>query len=357
MLPYFILVGVPAFLSMLQLWKKDEKRHMRVIDSFFLILLGLLLVRKETMGIDLYNYSKMFRTAIHTPLDKIISYIVTFEHEIGFFFLAKIVSIFSTDFRVMLSAIALISVIPLWMLYRECSVSHPFLSIAMFLNIGVFSIYFSCLRQVIAMAFLLPAYHYTQQKHPIRFLLTVILAFLFHKSAFIMLFLYPAFHMKIKTKASFMLALPAWGVCYVFRKPLFTFFRSFISEFYTSNLKETGAIAILLLLLMLTFFSYLVTDERKMTPETVGLRNILVFSAILQIFAGVNPLAMRLNYYYLIFIPLIIPKIAECASEKNKTLTQVILAVMVCFFTSYYFYDAYTDVSTLRIYPYIPFWE
>lgn len=357
MLPYFILVGIPAAVALYNAWRKDDKLSKMVINTFFFLWLVLLLLRKETVGIDLHNYSNMYRSAIHTPLWKVFSYIFTFEHEFGFYFLSKVLSLFTTDFRALLTVISLISVIPVWSLYNRTVSNHPFLTIALFLNIGVFSIYFSCLRQVIAMGFVLPAYLYTQKKKPLLFLLMVFLAVLFHKSAFILIFLYPVYHIKLKSKAYLLLILPAVGLCYVFRRPIFTFFRSFISDYYASNLKETGAIAILLLLLLFVLFSYLVTDENKMTSETRGLRNILVMSALLQVFAGVNPLAMRLNYYYLLFVPLIIPKVAECATEKNKPITEFSLIMMICFFTIYYFLDAYTDVSTLRIYPYVPFWK
>lgn len=357
MLPYFLLVGLPALVSMYKSWKRDEKLNKAVINVFFLIWLLLLLLRKETVGIDLYNYSKMFQSAIRTPYGKIFSYIYTFEHEFGFYFLSKAMSLLSTDFRWLLTIITLVSVIPVWVLYYKNTTKFPFLTIVLFLNVGVFSIYFSCLRQVIAMAFVLPAYYFTKNKKPALFILMVYLAFLFHKSALIMIFLYPAFYANLKSKGNISIILTAVGICYIFRKPIFTFFRSFISDYYSSDLKETGAIAILLLLVIFVVFSYSVVDEEKMSEETLGLRNLLVMSALLQVFAGVNPLAMRLNYYYLLFVPFIIPRIAECSSEKNKRITEVSLIIMIFFFTAYYFYDAYTDVSTLKIYPYVPFWN
>lgn len=357
MLPYFTLVGIPAIVAMYNAWRRDRSRNRIVINAFFFLWLLLLLLRKETVGVDIHNYSIMFRSAVKTPYAKIFSYIVTFEHEFGFYFLSKLLSVFTRDFRILLTVVSLISLIPVWRLYQQNVTEHPFLTVALILNIGIFSIYFSCLRQVIAISFVLPAFRYTKERKLGAFLLAVFLAFLFHKSALILMLLYPTYHMKLESKSNLLLIIPAVGLCYLFRKPIFTFFRTFISEFYNSNLKETGAIAILILLLAFVAFSYLVTDERKMGPEEHGLRNILLLSAVLQIFAGINPLAMRLNYYFLLFVPFIVPKMTECASEKNKTLCDFLVVIMVCFFTGYYFYDAYTDVSTLRIYPYLFFWN
>ena len=356
MLPYFILVGVPAVVYIYNLWKKDKKLNVVVINAFFFIWLVLLLIRKETVGIDLRNYSYMFRSAVNTPYGKIFGFIFTFEHEFGFYFLSKILSLFTTDFRMMLTIVTLMSVIPVWILYKNHAGKYSFLTVVLFLNIGVFSVYFSGLRQIMAMAFVLPAYKYTKERRAFKFLLMVVLAFLFHKSAFIMLIMYPVYKMKLKRKANLLAIIPAVVICYLFRKPIFTFFRSFIADFYTSNLKETGAIAILVLLIGFVLFSYIIPDESKMSQEALGMRNILVASTILQIFAGVNPLAMRFNYYFLLFVPIIVPRIIECASEKNRKIAEIAAIVLICFFTAYYFYDAYTDVSTLKIYPYVPFW-
>ena len=60
MLPYFILVGIPAAVALYNAWRKDDKLSKMVINTFFFLWLVLLLLRKETVGIDLHNYSNMY---------------------------------------------------------------------------------------------------------------------------------------------------------------------------------------------------------------------------------------------------------------------------------------------------------
>ena len=76
----------------------------------------------------------------------------------------------------------------------------------------------------------------------------------------------------------------------------------------------------------------------------------------MQSFASVNSVAMRLNYYYLIFIPLLIPKVADGARTELRQLARVSTVVFVCFFFFWFFKEAYTGADILQVFPYVPFW-
>lgn len=62
----------------------------------------------------------------------------------------------------------------------------------------------------------------------------------------------------------------------------------------------------------------MVPQESKMDKDIIGLRNILFLSAFLQCFTLVNYWAMRMNYYFLIFLPILISKIPGCCKEQDK---------------------------------------
>jgi hypothetical protein len=82
---------------------------------------------------------------------------------------------------------------------------------------------------------------------------------------------------------------------------------------------------------------------------------------MLQCFAPVHVLAMRLNYYFIIFIPVLIPKILKYHKRSLKKLTIASQVVMIGFFVLYYLINTYesckTGISDLNTYPYIPFWK
>ena len=65
---------------------------------------------------------------------------------------------------------------------------------------------------------------------------------------------------------------------------------------------------------------------------------------------------MRMNYYYIIFIPVLIPKIIQCRSEKFGNVAILGRHCMVVFFILYFFFDAKPG-GGLHTFPYRFFWE
>lgn len=360
MLPYFVLVGVPALIALYKpVLRPNQTRLMNlaVIDSFFFIWLILLFLRHEYVGCDLYDYKNiLFVRAYSSSWTDILKDTFNFKTDVGFAFLSKLLRFFTTDFRWMIILVAILSVIPIWWLYRKEMTKYPFLTISIFLIIGLFPMYFSGLRQVLAMAFAVPAYYFTKNKRFFPFLLMVFLAFLFHRSAFVLLLLYPVYWLKIKSKKELLFILPLVATVFVFRVRIFSAISFIVADVYSTDVVATGAFAIFFLLLLFYVFAFLIPVDEEKDPDFVGLRNLLLLSTLLQLFANVHPLAMRMNYYFLIFIPMLIPKVIEYSGKTNKTLANIALYVMVFGFITLYFYQAYTGADILRLYPYRPLW-
>lgn len=356
MVAYFFLVGVPCVLSIffrLQGPRKISCKDIAII-SFFSLYIIMLGCRNDTCGVDLQNYKHIFREDAELSW----GHIFTGKIEQGYHFLSKFIAWINFDFQFFLFVIAAVSVLPLLYLYKKES-EIPLLTIALFITIAPFSMYFSGLRQVCAMAFAVPAYYFSKRKKPICFLLTVALAMLFHQSAFILALLYPAYHLRIRRNSLFVIVPLLVGVL-IFNEQIFEFLLGFLSDSYVEKYSEyesTGAYTILIVLVVFAAYSFFMPREMKLEEDVIGLRNLLLLSVLIQSFAPVHSLAMRFNYYYLIFVPILIPKIANRSSSRNKPLAKLSVVAMCCFFTVYFFYYAYTSEDILNIYPYIPFWE
>ena len=113
----------------------------------------------------------------------------------------------------------------------------------------------------------------------------------------------------------------------------------------------------LFLFALFAVFAFIIPDESIMDKETIGLRNFLLLSLALQMFAPLHSLAMRLNYYYIIFIPLLLPKIIGCRSKRWGQVAVVARHIMVIFFLLYFFVNIYTRDNNLNVFPYHFFWE
>jgi len=215
--------------------------------------------------------------------------------------------------------------------------------------------YFSGLRQVIAMAFAFPAFYLSRNKRTLLFILMVFVAFQFHKSAFILVFMYPLCNIKITFKWIWIL-VPLIAIVFLFNEPIFTFLTIFVGDMFSTETSSTGAYAILILLILFAVYSFFIPDETHVDDDTMAMRNILLLCVCLQCFASVHFLAMRMNYYFLPFVPVLMTRIANRASEKNKKLAQFSIFIMTAFFIAYFFYNL-SQGGGLNIYPYVPFWS
>ena len=311
MLPYYLLAFIPPTISYFFCSREqDKKRRITfAIVLFFAGFICLLACRDLSIGVDNSTYKSMFELNSKLSLEEIFK---NSKIEQGYALLNKIVSIISENYQFFVAIVAIISVIPIAIMYVKESESSV-LTLALFLTTGIFSMYFSGLRQIIAMAFVVPAYYFTKNKKPIWFIVTVALATLFHQSAFIMLIFYPVYRTKITTK-KFLFIIPAVLIGYIFNAQIFTLLLKFMGERYEDRygvVESTGAITMIILFALFVVYSYFIVDENKFSSDDFGLRNILIICLIFQLFAPVNSVAMRMNYYFIPFIPLTIPKMAN----------------------------------------------
>lgn len=355
MTPYFLLLGLPAFFSLFAKKKKPgQKGSVVAIDTFFLIFLVLLSLRSMQCGADLKNYLVFFNQVKGIGLVDLFSVYL----EPGYFVLAKFTQVFSDSFQLLIALIAFLTVIPLWKMYRRESTS-AYLTVILFATVAPFTVYFSGLRQILAVTLGIPAYYYTRKKKLVQFVLVVALAFLFHQSALLLFILYPLYHVKLN-KNSFYFVAPAMLAVMLFGKQIFSFLLRFMGERYIqryADITSTGAYTVLILMFIFALYAYILPDEKKMDADTLGLRNILLLCAAIQCFAPVNTIAMRMNYYFLIFLPILIPKIADAAKPNYKKLASMSVVVMNLVFTAWFFYNAYRGGDALHVFPYIPFWR
>lgn len=356
MLPYFLLFGVPivyyGVASMTNNYNR-QKRNQTAIILFFVGWFLLLSLRHFTVGCDIQGYLVRFQQVVKTPWGKLRD---LSEKEIGYQILCKLISYITTDNQVFLMLIAVLTLCPIGYLYARES-NNALLVISIFVTY-LFSMYFSGLRQILAMGFAVPAYYLTKSKKPFWFILVVLLASSIHQSAIIMLLVYPIYHFKMTpVKLFFVVGLIAF--VFIFSRQIFSFLLNIIGGDYEeryNELTETGAYSILLLFAIFAVYAFMVPRKGGVDKDTMGLRNILLLSVVLQCFALVNPIAMRMNYYFIIFTPILISKIATLYREKDKGLITFSVYLMTGFFLFSFFYKAYTGVDILNVFPYIPFW-
>lgn len=352
---FVVLVLIPLLVQHCVIGKKHvdvEKKNRNALLVFFFIFTVLIALRHESVGADTFNYINYF----DRYADKSWSELASADLEIGFAYYVKIISLLTSEAQVFFAITAVITIAMIYPTYRRM-MEDPSLSIVLFCTMSTFVLSFSGIRQMIAIGIGFFAYECVRNKKLIWFIVCVWAAMLFHISAFMLIFMYPLYYVKI-TKKWLLAVVPTLLVIFVFNRQIFTVLSMLLMRYtkYDATISQTGAYTMIVLFVAFAVFSFLVSDDEQLDDETIGLRNFLLFSVVIQMFAPLHTLAMRMNYYYIIFIPLLIPKIVAYRSERWEQVAVVARHVMVVFFFLYFFVILSGDGS-LNVVPYHFFWE
>lgn len=360
MIPYYLLIILPFYFATVEysmlstqgvLLKKGKSNNSIVV---FFVIWGLMLsLRHISCGTDLWNYENMFYRTFKLDFGEIFEY---YTMEKIYYLFNWLVAQIYPDFRLFLIVVAALCVgITGWFYWKESK--SPSLTILLFVTNACFPMFYSGLRQSLAMLFVIPAYYLTKQKKIVPFIVLVLIAMQFHTSAIIMFLLYPIFHIPLQSKY-FVLILLLVAVFFIFKKQLFYVAVPFLGEKHANaTIIQTNGYSVWLMFLAFLAYAFAIPDNCRITSEIIGLRNILVLMTLIQGFAPINPLAMRMNYYFILLFPIIIPKIMSVSKEKYVNLVQFSKWAMLIFLTFMFFYNGHTREFTLGVYPYRAYWE
>ncbi len=363
MIPYYFLLIIPLYMASIEyiLWSNQElslkkKRLNTSIIVFFVLWCILLSCRSISCGSDLKGYEYVFNTTATQSFSDLFRI-----HSIEqlYYVFNWIIAQISFSFRLYIIVIALLCTsIVGWFYWKESEFAP--LTILLFITNACYGMFYSGLRQSIAMLFVIPAYYLVRKKKIIAFFLIVLTATYFHSSASIMFFLYPIFHTKLKSR-NFFAVISFVVLFFLFKSQLFNAILPFLGDRYIERygeIQETNGYAVWGLFILLLIFSFVALDEKKMNLDHLGLRNVMILMTLIQGFAPINAVAMRMNYYFILLFPIIVPKLMATAKQENENILKFSKWVMVIFFSVLYlFYVCNESRDGINIYPYTSYWE
>ena len=126
MLPYFLLLLISAVAPLLIYHAKGvvsvgdyryiaKNRSRATVILFFIGLFALLSLRDLSVGSDLGEYEKIFERCYGTPFE----FLSEMRWELGYTVYNKLISVIARDYRLLLVITALISLLPLCILYSK----------------------------------------------------------------------------------------------------------------------------------------------------------------------------------------------------------------------------------------------
>ncbi len=317
---------------------------------FFLIYFLLLALRHEWLGTDTWRYLQHFERISHLDWTELPDYR---DSEWGYLALNKLVAVCGGNGRAFLWVSAALSVLPVAVLYAT-RVESPLLAISLFLVLPVFMMGFSGIRQAIAMALGAWVYLATVRRRWWLALPLALLAYMFHKSGIVLLALYPLYHLRLRPRHLPLLLVVYAGV-YAVKERAFSLLVSLLGEDMSDRygeITETGGVTMLILFVLFLLYAFLLPDERTLDPETRGMRNFLALSVLIQLFSPISTISMRLNYYFILFIPILLSRVSARRGHADAFLTGLIRVGMTVFFLVYYFTRT-VRTDSLHIYPYM----
>lgn len=371
MFPYLVLIFLPVAFLFVLLTKQNQRQVLVIgkdpeiqnnslmIPVYFAILFGLLALRHEEIGSDIGTYK------LHYSSIALLNFRQIFVRDGDFLYnlLTWLFTRISTNYRIFLIVVAAIILWPIVAFYAEDR-TYSFLKMILFINMPVFIMIFSGLRQSLAFSVGVIAYKYVRERNVWKFLLWALISMGFHHSGFIVFAFYPLYHAKFHRKHLWIVA-PLMALTYIFNKQIFETAVAVLTfvfgEDYSAEVMDTGAYTMLILFVLFAIASYVLPDEELMDEETLGLRNFLLAAVAIQCFVPLHQLAMRMNYYFVLFIPVLIPKILKSCKFSMRQAAYLSNWVFSIYFLVYYLDKLYTSCSTgissLNTYPYRFFWQ
>lgn len=325
--------------------KYNLKKYLVSLMSAQLVL--ILALRDNTVGVDVDSYFGFFTKMV--PNFSIQDF---FNHrfEFGYKFLNKILSYITSNEQVFLAIIAIISIIPVGRFIYKYS-KMPFLSYGLYIAFNFYSFTFSGLRQAIAFGIILISYDYIVKKKMTSFVISVLLATLFHRTAFIFYFAYILTKVQINKKIlSVIIAINF--VIYITRIYIFEIVIIYLFDSY--DIVETGAGNWIILSTFIISISLLFY---KKVTENDSSKNILYMLVIvgvsLMLFSTIGSNVMRMANYYYIFMIILIPEVLS--SIKNKMFFLFAGYILIIgIFSLHIWFLSYSD--TYQMIPYRFFW-
>lgn len=310
-----------------------NKKWFCIISGVFLFLIAA--IRDLDYG-DVYSYKIAYNRLINRTYSSLFNEWISGDlKDFGFYAFSKFFADlgFSANFWVLLIA-AIFAFLCSIYLYKFSE--QPFIGLVSMLSL--FYIFtFTGLRQAMSLGITFLAYTFISKKKPIAFVISVLIASLFHSSALILLPAYLFAKMKIGYKQPFLVMTSVI---------IAVFFPNFIRNVITTlawnesleqyadrdiSLSWTGFIIQLAIWIFCIYFRRRINEDKKYMYSYIdSLINLLTIGLCLQCFAVNVAEAFRLSYYYSFCAIALMPNVIEKQTEfKNSAILQLFVPILL----------------------------
>lgn len=325
-------------------------------------LVGLQLIfisvfRGETVGADLLGYLEAFKWTDYAKwkeLGSLGEYSGWIKMEYGYLVFNKLLSCISDNERLIIwgTSIFIIGGFSVF-IYRNSKI--PWLSFFLLVGMGFYFQSLNVLRQYMALVIVLNCLVYVQHRCFWKFLLWVVLAALFHKTALFVLLLYPLAKFEINRK--FLGILIGIGVALWF---LWGYVVAKVAEIggfasYIIHNEEGGGVTMFVFLLLIVSGGFLVQKKKQRKEEKMDLfYHIMLIALTLQVIGMQFSMFGRLLLYYSVCMIIFIPNVLYSVESKNLKILGI---GCVCILSFLFMMIQLLGADSSSVMPYRFMWE
>ena len=362
-----VYYGLYFFMTLLSFFLKKikKKEYSNIASWVFIILIFLVLaLRHPSMGHDLrygtgYGYLGWYQKIANGRLTDVFEFTKQSNYDIGFVLFNKIISLISKNIQYFIIICTAISILPYAVFIKDNS-ELPLLSTVLFIANPSFLMQYSSIMQNIAMGICCISYKYIYAKDFKKFILTILLASLFHFSAIFFLVVYFAYHYEL-SKNKRLISVIILPIVFSLRIYIFPLVVSYFgSHILAGETSSTKSFWIYYAIYIFAVFAYEINKGNKESKDETNkinaFLNIYFLAVLFMIFQDINSLSARLAAYYIISLIVLIPCILSKINNKH------IFAFCYIFFLLGFTYyglnkldvgrDSYAQCS-----PYYFFWQ
>jgi hypothetical protein len=277
------------------------------------------------VGVDYTSYTKWF----YTILENKPSYF-----EPGFTKMIQTIQIYSYNPQTLFVAASLIALGGMYISIKKYSI-NPALSVYLFCTMGFLSHSLNLTRQFIAIGIVMLAFGFLVERKFFKFIIIIIIAALFHKTALILLPLYFLLNVKVKPKLFILLIACSLALSLLSRSIVNILLAHFYPQYQNNSLVNTALVSkyyVLMSFSLVILCIYLISQKKLSINKTNDriMVNIVLFVAIAHTIFIWLPLANRLSLYIDILLIIVIPQLLHLI--PNKMHRYIITVVFVVYF-------------------------
>ena len=337
---YYFLLLLSLFIITI-IWGKligfdNLKQNKKYLITIFVILTLFLTLKSENVGVDAKSYKEIFYDISKMSFLDVYSYD---RYEIGYKYFCKLISMIWSNYQFFLCIVSIIEMIGFYYFIKNYSKNYIF-SLFIFVTFDPYIFTFGILRQAISLSLLLLSVKFLKENKLLKYIMLVIFASLFHKTALIFLLLYPLKYIKLNKNTMIIFSI-AVLLLFLFGDVVINFILSFIYKPANTTFHSGSGYKLLILLYCLSLFAFDYKDKLKnLGSYNLDFIKFLMLGTMIQSLSPTFENTGRITLYFFPFLCIIVSNLLEVI--KNIKLTILMFIVLSIYFyikTNNLFYE------------------